>query len=66
MNIDERIKRKKKALNSAVAAKGVMCDEVLKLSKELDDLIIKSMKRRWRRYYRIVCMTTGQNSPRPI
>lgn len=62
MSIDKRIEEKKKALSEALTAKGIMSKEVLKLSEELDKLIAQVMRRRWRRYYRIVCMTTGQNS----
>lgn len=44
-NLDKKIRRRKKALNNFVGARNLMDNEVIKLSEELDSLIVKRMRR---------------------
>lgn len=44
-NLDERIEKKKEALNKAVYTKGVMDKHTLRLSRELDKLLVRHMRR---------------------
>jgi hypothetical protein len=45
MDINKRIEKKKKDLYSAISAKGIMSNDVLVLSEELDVLIVERMRR---------------------
>lgn len=44
MSIDKKIKRKKKILNKIVTTLGVMDKRTIKLSQELDVLIVERMR----------------------
>jgi hypothetical protein len=44
MNLDKRIKRKQKALHKAISTKGLMNKHTIRISEQLDILIVQRMR----------------------
>jgi len=45
MSLDKKIEKKKQELNAAVKTENIMDKHILKLSEQLDKLIVKRMRR---------------------
>jgi len=43
-NLDERIKKKKETLNATIDTKGLMDKDTIRISQELDLLIVEKMR----------------------
>jgi hypothetical protein len=45
MSLDKRIERKKNQLNTAINTKGIMDNRTIKISQQLDVLIVQRIRR---------------------